>query len=132
MSDQGEDQGRIVVVSDPGTEDIIVAALAQTGQAHHDDVEHAIAMFRSRGRDVPTMRSAVVCLAGVLEAERDILKVELLKKDSGALFDIANNFDLRHRKADQKTDYDPAFLEWLFDWYLSTINPVKKLRATTA
>ena len=120
------------MVSDPGTEDIIVAALAQTGQAHHDDVEHAIAMFRSRGRDVPTMRSAVVCLAGVLEAERDILKVELLKKDSGALFDIANNFDLRHRKADQKTDYDPAFLEWLFDWYLSTINPVKKLRATTA
>jgi hypothetical protein len=132
LSDQGEDQGRIVLVSDPGTEDIIAAALAQTGQAHQDDVEHAIALFRSRGRDFPTMRSAIVCLAGVLEAERGLLKVELLNKDSGALFDIANNFDLRHRKVGQKTDYDPAFLEWLFDWYLSTINLVRKLRATTA
>ncbi len=125
LSDQGEDQGRIVRVSDAGTEDIISAALAHTGQAHQDDVEHAIALFRSRGRDVPTIRSAIVSLAGILEAERDLLKAELLSKDSGALFDIANNFDLRHRKADQKTDYDPAFLEWLFDWYLSTINLVR-------
>ena len=77
LSDQCEDQGRIVLVSDAGTEDILSAALAQTGQAHQDDVEHAIALFRSRGRDVPTMRSAIVSLAGVLEAERDLLKAEL-------------------------------------------------------
>jgi hypothetical protein len=131
LSDQGEDQGRIVLVSDAGTEDIISEAIAGTVRAHKEDVEHAVALFRSRSRDLPTMRSAIVCLAGVLEAERDLLKVELLSKDSGALFDIANNFDLRHRKADQKTDYDPAFLEWLFDWYLSTVNLVRKLQPET-
>jgi hypothetical protein len=132
LSDEGQDQGRIVLVSDAGTEHIIVEALANSGESHQDDVEHAIALFRSRGRDVPIMRSAIVTLAGILEAERNLLKGELLSKDSGALFDIANNFDLRHRKADQKTDYDPAFLEWLFDWYLSTINLLRKLESSAS
>jgi hypothetical protein len=46
----------------------------------------------------------------------------MLKKDEGALFQIANEFDLRHRKVDQKRDYDKdLYFDWVFHWYLSTI-----------
>jgi hypothetical protein len=63
----------------------------------------------------------------VLEDRRSLIKAELVSKDSGALFDIANNFDLRHRRADQRTDYDPAFLDWIFWWYLATIELTDQL-----
>ena len=44
-----------------------------------------------------------------------------MRKDEGVLFDIANNFAIRHRRDDQRADYDPAFLDWVFWWYLATI-----------
>lgn len=44
-------------------------------------------------------RSAIVTLAGILEERRALLK-DRLGKDEGALFEIANRYDLRHRKAD--------------------------------
>jgi len=39
-------------------------------------------------------------------------------KDEIALFQIANQFDLRHRGADQRDDYAEAYLDWIFWWYL--------------
>lgn len=30
------------------------------------------------------------------------------------LFDIVNNFALRHQNLNQQGDYDPAFLDWIF------------------
>lgn len=127
IAEDGEDRGRIVVTVPQSAEIIIESAFAVPIVSHQDDINHAIALFRSRSRDAPTLRSAVVTLAGVLEAHRQQLRSELLRNDEAALFDIANNFDLRHRDAKQKTDYDPLFLEWLFQWYLSTINLVAAL-----
>jgi hypothetical protein len=74
---------------------------------------------------VATTRSTIVALAGVLEAHRSVLKQNPLKSDEGAPFDIANNFDLRHRKAYQRTDYDSALLEWIFHGYLATISLIQ-------
>ena len=83
-------------------------------------VLHAIELFgRATDEDV---RSAVIELAGVLEERRSPLKRELVKGDEADLFNIANNFAIRHRKADQKTDYRPEFLRWLFWWYLHTVD----------
>ncbi len=48
-------------------------------------------------------RSAIVTLAGILEEHRALLK-DQLGKDEGALFEIANRYALRHRKADQRGD----------------------------
>jgi len=77
---------------------------------------------------VPEERGAIMTLAGLLEQRRKgVLEMELMKGDSGALFDIANNFDLRHRRADQCTDYNPAFLDWIFSWYLATMVPTDQL-----
>lgn len=132
LAEAGEDRGRIVRSAGAGLDDIVHVALADPPAALGDDVAHAIALFRSRSGDVASMRSAVVALAGVLEHNRSLLQRELLSKDAGALFDIANNFDIRHRNADQRTDYAPAFLEWLFSWYLATINLVVRLQTSTS
>ncbi|ODU05016.1 MAG: hypothetical protein ABS81_08670 [Pseudonocardia sp. SCN 72-86] len=57
------------------------------------------------------------------------LKQQIARKDEGALFQIANEFALRHQKPDQKGDYDPAFLDWIFWWYLATVELTNRLLA---
>ena len=97
-------------------------ALESSVGEHAVDVAHAVALFRSRANSRSDQRSAIVSLAGVLEQRRGLLASELLTKDEGALFEIANKFDLRHRNDNQRTDYDGAFLEWIFYWYLATVH----------
>jgi hypothetical protein len=60
------------------------------------------------------------------------LKAELLTKDEGALFTIANQFAVRHQRANQRGDYDSAFLDWLFWWYLDTVQLTDQLLARQA
>ena len=45
---------------------------------------------------------AILALAGRSEQRRALLDAQLLSKDENALFQIANEFDLRHRRADQR------------------------------
>ncbi len=125
----GPERGRIITPGAPDLEESVRSAVEEAPEGYSEDVQHAVMMFRARDRNVASMRSAITALAGVLEAHRALLKAELLTKDEGYLFDIANNFDLRHRKADQRSDYDPAFLEWIFHWYLATIPLVSALMA---
>ena len=56
-----------------------------------------------------------------------MLKDRIPTKDEAALFEIANKYDLRHRKTDQHGDYDAAFLEWIFHWYLATVALLSRL-----
>jgi hypothetical protein len=87
-----------------------------------DQVRHALALFRQRGADRNQKRSAVAALALVLEERRhSVLADALAKSDRGALFDIANNFHVRHQDAKQKRDYDDFYLDWIFWLYLASI-----------
>ncbi|WP_411089258.1 hypothetical protein [Streptomyces sp. 061-3] len=43
---------------------------------------------------------------------------------------IANLFELRHRRADQRGTDDEAFLDWIFWWYLATVELTNKLVAS--
>jgi hypothetical protein len=52
----------------------------------------------------------------------------ITNKDDGDLFNIANNFGIRHHRIDQKTGYDQQiWIEWMFYYFLATINSVVKL-----
>ena len=66
-------------------------------------------------------------LAHVLERRRSLLKDKLLRSDEGALFRIANEFAIRHENEKQRSDYDPVFLDWVFWWYLATIELTDRL-----
>ncbi len=123
----GSDAGLLVhTAADPRDELLDQVFDAKTG-ADLGDVAHAVQLFRGRVATREAKRSAVVTLAGVLERRRKLLKSELLSKDERALFFIANEFDLRHRTARQQGDYDDAFLDWVFWWYLGTVELTNRL-----
>jgi len=84
-------------------------------------VHHAIASFRRREATAEDKRSALVTLAGILEERRQLIKADLGSADEGALFHIANKFAIRHQNMDEQGNYDPAFLDWIFWWYLGTV-----------
>lgn len=92
-------------------------------------VQHAIALFRRRGATEHDKRSAIVALHRVLEQRRGLLRASLFRDDEGALFQIANRFDLRHGNDQQHPDYDPAFYDWVFWWYLGTVELTDRLLA---
>ena len=74
------------------------------------------------------MRLAVRELFDALEKLRPELKAEMLSKDEGDLFNIANNFTIRHLRQGQKSNYDSAIWhQWMFYVNLSTIHVITRL-----
>ena len=132
LADEGDDEGRIVAVTDEARANLLHRAVTRTDPGSGDQVREAIAMFRARSASREARRLAVVALAGVLEQRRRLLKDHLHGKDEGALFEIANRFGLRHQRDGQLTGYDEAFLEWIFWWYLATIELTDRLLARPA
>jgi hypothetical protein len=56
-------------------------------------------------------------LAGVLD-----------KKDESVIFDLANNFAVRHHNPNQKINYDRAiWYSWIFHFYLATYHAAVRL-----
>jgi len=129
LASDGEDVGRLVRATDDAREDLVERAQQSPDPGTRADVSHAIALFRGRTATTADRRSAVIALAGILERRQRLLKRELFSQDEDALFLIANRFDLRHRAKSQQSDYDPIFLDWLFWWYLATVELTDKLFA---
>ncbi|MFE2541716.1 hypothetical protein [Actinacidiphila glaucinigra] len=97
---------------------------------HHQEFHNGPARVLYRwkvNRVLHTAGLAIFNLGRILEDRRGLLKQALLKKDEGALFLIANSFDRRHRKAGQQAEYDEAFLDWIFWWYLATVELTNRL-----
>ncbi|MCM3885954.1 hypothetical protein [Frankia sp. R82] len=120
------DVGRLLAVTDQARADILRVAAEHDG-AVGDRLRHAIELFRGRDAGEHEKRSAVVVLSGLLEERRDLLKSELLRKDEQELFSVANNFAIRHQNEQQKRDYSVEFLDWIFWWYLATIELTNRL-----
>jgi len=119
MSAAPQERGRLVRVSRTPLDDLAEAELEGRGHDPADEVAHAIQTYRARDAGLPQKRAALALLAGVLESRRGELKT-VLKDDERDLFNIANNFAIRHRNANQRTEYGEDFLDWIFWGYLST------------
>lgn len=127
LADSGEDQGRLVAVFDDGRSALLAEALDHPQPDTANRVHHAVALFRGRGATNEDKRSALITLAGILEERRQLIKAELVSTDEGALFHIANRFAIRHQNRQQLSDYDPAFLDWVFWWYLGTVELTNRI-----
>ena len=98
-------------------------------------INAAVSKFRRYRSTFDERRDAIRDLADVLEYLRPKLKSVLTKADESDLFNLANNFGIRHHNQQQKTDYDQAiWLSWMFYFYLATIHVClrmlnKKLKA---
>jgi hypothetical protein len=86
-------------------------------------VADATSRFRRHGSTIKEREIAVRELADVLEWIKPHINDALMTKDSTELYNIANNFGIRHMNQNQKLDYDKAvWLSWIFYHYLNTIN----------
>lgn len=96
-------------------------------------VHSAIEKFRNRKASRDDRRDAVRDLGDVLESMRDDAKM-YLGKDESDLFNILNNFNIRHNDRKQKTQYDTIWLSGLFYHFLALIHVLAhaKVRAATA
>jgi hypothetical protein len=121
--------GHVVERSDAHRELYADPLPAGTESEVADPVEHALGLFLARGAGVEDKRAAVKQLADALEHLRPEVEEELLSKDEGDLFRIANQFAIRHNGPGQQRDYDkPVWLDWLFHVYLATIRAVVAVR----
>lgn len=121
--------GEILLGAHQGLEDLLVTHLPELNTENVETrIERAILKFRRYRSSVDERREAVRSLADVLEYLRPRLREVLLSKDESDLFNIANNFGIRHHNPNQKTAYDPdVWLNWMFYFYLATIHAVVQL-----
>jgi hypothetical protein len=127
LAESGEDQGRLIAKFDDGRSSLVADVLDHSQPNTVERVGHAVALFRRRAATAEDKRSAIIALAGILEERRQLIKAELASADEGALFQIANNFAIRHQNKHQRGDYDLAFLDWFFWWYLGTVELTNRI-----
>ena len=96
LADSGNDIGRMVEAPSPQLRRLSTEVL-NIESPDHSEIAHAIATFRNRHATVEAKWSAVRDLATVLESHKKTVKEHLARKDESALFQIANEFNIRHK-----------------------------------
>jgi hypothetical protein len=123
--------GEILTLGDQGLENLLKAELPDYEPKNVDSRIHAaIHKFRRHNSSVDDKRDAVRSLADVFEYLRPKLQSIISSKDEADLFNIANNFSVRHHNDKQKNEYDESiWLSWMFYFYLATIHTIiRKLK----
>jgi hypothetical protein len=122
-------EGEILVRADEDLSALLSASVPTADPENIGSrVAAAVAKFRRSRSSLDERHDAVRTLADVLEYLRPELKQVLNTKDEKALFDIANNFGIRHHNKGQQVDYDrPVWLSWMFYYYLATIHTATRL-----
>lgn len=117
--------GQVLSKPEKGFEQIFKADVPSDDHNIVDRINAATTQFRRHSSTIDDRRQAVRDLADVLEYLKPKVKQLLSNKDEQDLFNIANNFGVRHHNDKQKTSYDSAiWLSWMFYFYLSTIHVV--------
>lgn len=88
-------------------------------------INAAVLRYRRHGATLDDRRQAVRDLSDVLEYLRPKVKSLLTSADEKDLFNLANNFGIRHHNDQQKIAYDASlWLSWMFYFYLATVHVV--------
>lgn len=117
--------GEILQKPEVGFEQIFDADIPSKDTNVHGRLKAAALHYRRHGSTLDDRRQAVRDLADVLEYLRPKVKSLLTSADERDLFNIANNFGIRHHNDQQKTGYDASiWLSWMFYFYLATIHVV--------
>lgn len=118
-------EGDILHKPEAGFEPIFDADLPTSDKNVLSRIDAATLSYRRYGSTIDDRRQAVRDLADVLEYLRPKVKALLTSADEKDLFNIANNFGVRHHNDKQRTAYDTSiWLSWMFYFYLSTIHVV--------
>lgn len=123
------ESGEILALSDKGLENLLIADIPSCDPENIENrLNNAILKFRRYRSSVDDRRDAIRDLADILEFLRPKLNSVITKGDESDLFNIANNFGIRHHNDSQKTDYEKSiWYSWIFYYYLATIHAVLRL-----
>ena len=121
--------GEILFLAEKGMEHLLIADIPKHNPQNVEaKVESSVNKFRRYKSTIDERHAAVRELADVLEFLRPKLKDALTSKDEADLFNLANNFAIRHHNQNQKADYDKnIWLSWMFYFYLATIHASLRL-----
>jgi len=121
--------GEILASAEEGLANLFQADLKTSDPKNIENrVQAAVLKFRRYRSSLNDRRDAIRDLSDVLEFLRPKVKKVLTSKDEDDLFNIANNFSIRHHNPKQKTDYDTAiWYSWMFYFYLATIHAFLRL-----
>lgn len=96
-------------------------------------VAAAIRLYRARTSGVHDRRAAISQLGGYLERKRKLFQAkELRKGDESDLFNILNNFSIRHDNSRQQGDYGDEYLDWIFWTTLASVQFLKEAAQSDA
>src|SRR5258706_6665766 len=122
------EDGTVLAEGADGLQFILDAEIVPFDEVNVDSkVRDAIKKWRNRRLDVAEKRKAIRELTDVFEwlKKTKQLARALDRKDESALFEIANNFGIRHHNPQQKSNYDPnIWYSWIFHFYLATYHAV--------
>lgn len=123
------ESGEILILSDNGLSNLFEADIPTNDKDNiSNKINSAILKFRRHKSTLDDRREAIRELADVLEFLRPAIKEHLNRKDESDLFNIANNFGIRHHNKDQQTEYDKAiWYSWIFYYYLATLHAVLRM-----
>lgn len=123
------ESGEILILSDNGLSNLFEVDIPTTDKDNiSNKINSAILKFRRHKSTLDDRREAIRELADVLEFIRPSIKEHLNKKDENDIFNIANNFGIRHHNKDQQTEYDKAiWYSWIFYYYLATLHAVLRM-----
>jgi len=121
--------GEILILSDNGLSNLFEADIPTNDQENISNrINSSITKFRRYKSTLEDRKEAIRELADVLEFLRPEIKKHLDKKDENDIFNIANNFGIRHHNVDQKVNYDKAiWYSWIFYYYLATLHAVLRI-----
>jgi len=127
------DNGEILSIPEQGMSPLLEANLPQHDPHNVETrIRSATDRFRRHKSSLVDRKHALRDLADVLEYLRPQVKDVLSSKDEADLFNIANNFGIRHHNEKQKTYYDTSiWYSWMFYYYLATIHACLRLIAKT-
>jgi hypothetical protein len=123
------ENGEILELPEQGLEDLVLANLPPHDAENVEQrVESAILKFRRSRSSLDEKYDAIRDLFAVLEFLRAHVKKVGLNHAESALFNIANNYGIRHHNDDQMQDYDKAiWYNWMFYYSVATIHACVRL-----
>jgi hypothetical protein len=126
--------GEILSIGDTGLESLLKAEIPEFDPDNIDGrLKQAVSKFHRYKSSDEERREAVRALADILEYLRTKYGTHLIRKDEAYLFDIANNFGIRHHNPRQKTNCDAdVWLPWIFYVYLASIHLSIRLNQRTS
>ncbi len=127
------ENGEILNKPEAGFEAIFRADIPTNDDKIRSRIDSAVRLYLRHRASIDDRRQAVRELCDVFEYLRPRLQAALTRSDESDLFNIANNFGIRHHNESQKTDYDVGiWLSWMFYFYLATIHvALRKLKLET-